>query len=131
MHSNQNPNVRQHDHSHQNWPRLKDFESKDIVLLGPEVELEDFRSLPEPEEQDKDKVSLATEETDSAGPLTQSFAAYGFDLFKPRPEDQTRPFTSFLFPLPISSTSTIQPDDKKKMANNDIVITDGTKEAET
>ena len=66
-------------------------------MLGPEVELEDFRSLLEPEEQDEDKVSLATEETDSAGPLTQSFAAYRFNPFEPRPEEQTRPLTSLLF----------------------------------
>ena len=41
------------------------------------------------EEQDEDNISLTpeTKETDSAGPLTQSFAAYGFNPFKHRPEE--------------------------------------------
>ena len=55
-----------------------------------ELKPEDDRSLRlQLEEQDKDIVSLApkTEETESAGPLTQLFAAYGFNPFEPRPDE--------------------------------------------
>ena len=106
-------------------PRLT-AESKDFTLLTePEHELEEYTPFPE-QEQDEDKLSLITEETDLAGPLTQSFAAYGFNPFELRPTEKTREFTSFPFP-PLPLTSTISP---KKMAQEDVNMADGTKDTE-
>ena len=108
-------------------PRLTAEPEDFISLTEPEPELEGYTPFPE-QEQDEDRISLATEETDLAGPLTQSFAAYGFNPFEPRPTEKTKEFISFPFPpLPSTSTSTILP---KKMAQDDVHMADGTKDTE-
>ena len=56
----------------------------------------------------------------------QSFSAYGFNPFEPRPEERTRTRTSFPLPPVIESTPTI----KQAMANEDVNMADGTKETE-
>ena len=95
-------------------------------LTEPKPELEEYTLLPK-QEQDEDKASLVTEDTDLAGPLSQLFAAYGFNPFEPRPTDKDKTFTSFPFPPQFASTSAVIP---KKMANEDVDMTNGMKETE-
>ena len=53
---------------------LEDLEPRDEDSPSPQVEPEDDRSLPETETEPEDG-------------LTQSFSAYGFNPFEPRPEE--------------------------------------------
>ena len=106
-------------------PRLTAEPEDYTSLIEPKLKLEGYTPFPE-QEQDEDKLSLITEETDLAGPLTQSFAAYGFNPFEPRPTEKTKEFISFPFP-PLPSTSTIS---QKKMAQDDVNMADGTKDTE-
>ena len=66
-------------------PRLTAEPEDFTSLTEPEPKLEEYTPFPEQEQdEDEDKLSLVTEETDLAGPLTQSFAAYGLNPFEPR-----------------------------------------------
>ena len=55
---------------------LEDLEPRDEVSPSQQVEPEDYRSLPEPE----------TEPEEPEDGLMQSFSAYRFNPFEPRPD---------------------------------------------